>query len=57
MVINNSEFQQNVLHELRSFPNETEWIEFKSNNANPEDIGEYISALSNSATICGKMNA
>jgi predicted HTH transcriptional regulator len=38
-----------LLSELRSFPNETEWIEFKENNAN--EIGEYISALSNSACI------
>lgn len=39
---------------LRSFvglPTETEWLEFKQNNANPEDIGEYISALSNSAVL------
>jgi len=38
-----------LLSELRSFPNETEWLEFKVNNA--QDIGEYISALSNSACI------
>ena len=41
-----------LLSELRSFPNETEWIEFKKNNAN--EIGEYISALSNSACIQDK---
>lgn len=41
-----------LLSELRSFPNETEWIEFKENNAN--EIGEYISALSNSACIQDK---
>ena len=38
-----------LLSELRSFPNETEWIEFKINNTS--EIGEYISALSNSACI------
>lgn len=32
-------------------------MEFKHNNADPEDIGEYISALSNSSTLCGKVNA
>jgi hypothetical protein len=32
-----------------SQPNETEWLEFKHDNDNPEMIGKYISALSNSA--------
>ena len=41
-----------LLSELRSFPNETEWLEFKVNNAH--EIGEYISALSNSACIHDK---
>jgi predicted HTH transcriptional regulator len=41
-----------LLSELRSFPNETEWIEFKINNTS--EIGEYISALSNSACIQNK---
>lgn len=26
---------------------ETQWLEFKENYASPQDIGEYISALSN----------
>src|SRR3989338_3753045 len=30
---------------------ESEWIEFKKDNSNPEDIGEYLSALSNSACL------
>ncbi|MEZ5069574.1 MAG: putative DNA binding domain-containing protein [Bacteroidales bacterium] len=34
---------------MNSLPKETEWIEFKTNNS--QDIGEYISALSNSACI------
>ena len=33
--------------ELRTLPRETEWVEFKVNNSNPTDIGEYISALAN----------
>jgi predicted HTH transcriptional regulator len=41
-----------LLSELRSFPSETEWIEFKENNSH--EIGEYISALSNSACIQDK---
>ena len=31
---------------------EEEWFEFKSGNSNPERIGMYISALSNSAALC-----
>ena len=46
-----------LLKELRSLPKETEWAEFKKDNADPNEIGEYISALSNSAALCGKTNA
>ena len=50
MVRNDSlEYLVGLLHELRQLPKETEWVEFKCNNANPEEIGEYISALANSA--------
>ncbi|HKM54979.1 MAG TPA: RNA-binding domain-containing protein, partial [Isosphaeraceae bacterium] len=28
-----------------------EWVEFKYNNSNPQEIGEYLSALSNSAAL------
>jgi ATP-dependent DNA helicase RecG len=38
-----------VFHELRALAQETGWVEFKENNDKPETIGEYISALSNSA--------
>ncbi len=38
-----------LLTELRSHSHETEWIEFKRNHADPQKIGEYLSALSNSA--------
>lgn len=33
------------------YKKETEWIEFKSNNEDPHMIGEYISALANSALL------
>ena len=42
------------LQSLRALPHETEWVEFKHNDAEPEEIGEYISALSNSAALLGK---
>ncbi|MGI6393578.1 MAG: ATP-binding protein [bacterium] len=38
-------------------PKENECIEFKENNCNPHLIGEYLSALSNSATLHGKNRA
>ena len=39
------------INELCSLPAETEWFEFKHNHQPPEKIGEYISALSNSAAL------
>lgn len=42
------------IRELAALPNETEWVEFKQNNSDPAEIGEYISALSNSAALQGK---
>lgn len=47
---------QSILRELCSLPNETEWVEFK-HNADIQKIGEYISALANSAALLGKQNA
>jgi ATP-dependent DNA helicase RecG len=52
-----TEYLTGLLHELRQLPKETEWVEFKCNNTNPEEIGEYISALANSAALCDKANA
>ena len=42
---------QQLLNKFRSLPSETEWIEFKVNNKEPQLIGEYVSALSNSACL------
>lgn len=39
------------IDELRALNKETEWLEFKSNHQLPEKIGEYISAISNSAAL------
>ena len=46
-----------LLNELRKYPNETEWLEFKHNRAVADEIGEYISALSNGAALHGKNSA
>jgi len=40
-----------LLEELVSLPFETEWVEFKVNNFEPEQISRLISALSNTAGI------
>jgi ATP-dependent DNA helicase RecG len=45
---------QNLVREIVSLPKETEWVEFKHNKADPAEIGEYVSALSNSAALNGK---
>lgn len=45
---------EKIITECLSYKNEREWFEFKQNVYNPDMIGEYISALSNSATILGK---
>jgi len=42
------------LRELLALPQETEWVEFKHNNSQPQMIGEYLSALSNSAALEGR---
>jgi len=43
-----------LLRELCKLPQETEWVEFKVNNADPQEIGEYLSALANAAAFNGK---
>lgn len=43
-----------LLRELTALPQESEWVEFKENNAAPQRIGEYLSALANSACIENK---
>lgn len=51
------EYLRSLAHELIALPAETGWLEFKHNNAEPQEIGEYISALSNSAALDGKSHA
>jgi ATP-dependent DNA helicase RecG len=40
-----------LVKKLIALKGETEWVEFKCNNINPEEIGEYLSAISNSAAL------
>ncbi len=45
-----------LVHELRASPRETGWLEFKENKADPQEMGEYISALANTAALEGKVH-
>jgi predicted HTH transcriptional regulator len=48
------EYLAGLVRELCKLPREIEWVEFKVNNSDPQTIGEYISALANSAALNGK---
>lgn len=47
----NIQYLRSLVREFVAMPHETEWLEFKCNFADPQSIGEYLSALSNSAAI------
>ena len=49
--MNNNEL---LIYNLLNIGHETPWLEFKENNYKPDSIGEYISALSNSAALYDK---
>ena len=52
-----NDYHPGLVRELCNLPAETELVEFKRNNSNPQEIGEYISALANSAAFEGKAHA
>ena len=43
-----------LVEEFRKLPSETEWLEFKVNNSDPEMVGQRIASLSNSSALIGK---
>ena len=49
-----TDYHVSLVRELCNLPREIEWVEFKTNRAEPQEIGEYISALANSAAYSGK---
>lgn len=53
----NLDYLRSLLRELANLPKETEWVEFKQNNDDPDQLGEYISALANTAALYGKKSA
>src|SRR6185437_6417488 len=48
---------QNLVKSLVAIGTETEWLELKRNNTNPQEIGQNISALSNSAALLERQSA
>lgn len=52
-----TEYLIGLVRELCKLPQETEWLEFKENIVEPQEIGEYLSALANSAALAGKASA
>ena len=50
------EYLKSIVQELCDLPQETEWVEFKQNRFIETEVGEYISALANSAALLGKIN-
>jgi hypothetical protein len=49
-----ADYLVDLVRELYKLPRETEWVEFKVNNADPQEIGEHLSALANGAALVGK---
>jgi len=49
-----STYLEGLVRELCKLRRETEWVEFKVDNDDPQAIGEYISALANAAALAGK---
>lgn len=49
-----NDYLAGLARELCKLPREIEWVEFKVNDAEPQAIGEYVSALANAAALVGK---
>jgi len=43
-----------LIDRLRALPTETEWFELKRNRYEPQQLGEYLSALANAACLAGQ---
>ena len=56
-MIRDEDYWRSLVRELTALPRETGWLEFKQNNDDPQEIGEYISAMANAAALDGKAQA
>lgn len=43
-----------LIDRLRALPSETEWLEFKRNRYEPQELGAYLSALANAACLANQ---
>lgn len=50
----NDDKVNNILKEILQYSKEREWFEFKDNWFEPVQLGEYVSAISNSCALVGK---
>jgi ATP-dependent DNA helicase RecG len=57
MTNRNQEYYTGLVRELLKLPKECEWVEFKHNNSDKDEIGSYLTALSNAAALLGKPTA
>lgn len=46
-----------LIDRLRALPTETEWLEFKRNRYEPQQLGEYLSSLANAAFLASQPRA
>ena len=56
-IVHSDKYLAELVRELCRFIGEVEWVEFKYNKADPQEIGEYISALANAAALNDKVHA
>lgn len=56
-MVRDEDYWRSLVLELVALPRETGWLEFKLNKDDPQEIGEYISALANAAALEGKAQA
>lgn len=53
----NANLISSIVDNARSYKYELPWYEFKQNNSNPQEIGEYVSALANTAALFNQEHA
>ena len=53
----NANMINDIINEARKHSSELPWIEFKHNNYDPQEIGEYVSALANTAALFNQEHA
>ncbi len=58
MILNRTtEYLKDLINELRRLPSETEWVEFKVDNTDPQTIAKNMSALANSTALRSRASA